>query len=208
MHADSRAQATHCSIKKPTPIITPTFKNTHTRLQESQGLLWVFGDASPAGAAAAASVPLPLVEEGDQPEEWEPRTYWFMRDVPLSMETVVENVTVGCVLACVLHVFFLCARRERAAHNTTIRNTHATPTPPLQDPCHAPFTHHGVQGRRENEKGTVIKPAGPPTKVCHLFEMSVSVPFVIAWLYAIGCQQVGMGAVIKPAGPPTKVIVY
>lgn len=33
----------------------------------------------------------------------------------------------------------------------------------VMDPCHANFTHHKVQGARQNEKGTDIKPLTPPT---------------------------------------------
>jgi pheophorbide a oxygenase len=31
----------------------------------------------------------------------------------------------------------------------------------VTDPCHVNFTHHGVQGRRENEKGTQITVTSP-----------------------------------------------
>lgn len=61
--------------------------------QVHQGLLYVWPDASEGAAAAAASSPLPIIPELDQTDEWEPRTDWFMRDVPISMETVVENVS-------------------------------------------------------------------------------------------------------------------
>jgi pheophorbide a oxygenase len=63
-----------------------------THVQVHHGLLWVWPDAAPGAAAAAAAAPLPLIPELDQPDEWEPRTDWFMREVPVSMETVVENV--------------------------------------------------------------------------------------------------------------------
>ncbi len=57
------------------------------------GLVWVWPDATAEGIAAAATAPPPAVmAELDQPEDWQPRTAWFMREVPLSMETVVENV--------------------------------------------------------------------------------------------------------------------
>lgn len=63
--------------------------------QEDGGLLWVWADASPGAAAAAAAAPMAVIPENSDPAEWVPRTGWFMRDVPCSMETVVENVTVG-----------------------------------------------------------------------------------------------------------------
>lgn len=59
-------------------------------LQVLDGLLWVWPDASSAGAAATAAAA--VIPELNQPDEWEPRTDWFMRDMPISMETVVENV--------------------------------------------------------------------------------------------------------------------
>jgi phenylpropionate dioxygenase-like ring-hydroxylating dioxygenase large terminal subunit len=64
-------------------------------VQDVHGLLWVWPDASPEGAAAAAAAAPALIAELDQPDEWEPRTDWFMREVPISMETVVENVSVA-----------------------------------------------------------------------------------------------------------------
>jgi hypothetical protein len=69
-------------------------------LQIHQGLLYVWPDASEGAAAAAAAAPLPIIPELDQTAEWEPRTDWFFRDVPISMETVVENVSTAdvCVL--------------------------------------------------------------------------------------------------------------
>ncbi|KAF6256401.1 hypothetical protein COO60DRAFT_1640750 [Scenedesmus sp. NREL 46B-D3] len=63
---------------------------------ELQGLLWVWPDASAEGAAAAAAAQPALIAELDQPVEWEARTDWFMREVPISMETVVENVSDPC----------------------------------------------------------------------------------------------------------------
>jgi phenylpropionate dioxygenase-like ring-hydroxylating dioxygenase large terminal subunit len=57
------------------------------------GLLWVFPDASPNAAAAAAALSPAVINELSQTEEWEPRTDWFMREIPVSMETVVENVS-------------------------------------------------------------------------------------------------------------------
>jgi len=73
------------------PIYPPS---THPP-QIVQGLVWVWPDASPNAAAAAAASPLATIPENDDDQGWEPRTGWFMRDVPCSMETVVENVTVG-----------------------------------------------------------------------------------------------------------------
>ncbi|KAI8465279.1 MAG: pheophorbide a oxygenase [Monoraphidium minutum] len=93
-------------------------------LKSINGLLWVWAD--PASAPEAAAAPMALIPEDDMAAEWAPTTYWFMRDIPLNMETVVENVA---------------------------------------DPCHAPFTHHGVQGRREQEQGTIIRPLSPPSRV-------------------------------------------
>eukprot|EP00775_Hariotina_reticulata_P009449 gene9449-9615_t len=60
--------------------------------QEVDGLLWVFPDSSPGAAAAAAAASPAVIDELSQPEEWEPRTDWFLREIPVSMETVVENV--------------------------------------------------------------------------------------------------------------------
>jgi len=57
------------------------------------GLLWVFPDSSPNAAAAAAATSPAVINELSQTEEWEPRTDWFMREIPVSMETVVENVS-------------------------------------------------------------------------------------------------------------------
>jgi phenylpropionate dioxygenase-like ring-hydroxylating dioxygenase large terminal subunit len=62
-------------------------------VQVHQGLLYVWPDASAGSAAAADASPLPAIPELDQTEDWEPRTDWFMRDVPISFETVVENVS-------------------------------------------------------------------------------------------------------------------
>ena len=60
-------------------------------------------EGSAAAAAAAEASPLPIIPELDQTEDWEPRTDWFMRDVPISFETVVENVSAvrlsGCSMA-------------------------------------------------------------------------------------------------------------
>lgn len=61
--------------------------------QELHGLLWVWPDASAEGIAAAATAQPCTIPELDIEDEWEPRTDWFMREVPISMETVVENVS-------------------------------------------------------------------------------------------------------------------
>jgi hypothetical protein len=60
----------------------------------------VWPDASAEGAAAAAAAEPALIAELDQPDEWEPRTDWFMREMPISMETVVENVSAACRVLC------------------------------------------------------------------------------------------------------------
>lgn len=73
------------------PSLTAPFLHD-LHLQIHQGLLYVWPDASEGAAAAAAAAPMPIIPELDQTAEWEPRTDWFMRDVPISMETVVENV--------------------------------------------------------------------------------------------------------------------
>lgn len=75
------------------PLLLPRTVVTRLPLQEVQGLLWVWPEASPEGAAAAAAAAPALIAELDQPDEWEPRTDWFMREMPISMETVVENVS-------------------------------------------------------------------------------------------------------------------
>jgi hypothetical protein len=62
-------------------------------VQIHQGLLYVWPDASEDATTAADCAPLPIIGELDETDEWEPRTDWFMRDVPISMETVVENVS-------------------------------------------------------------------------------------------------------------------
>lgn len=51
-------------------------------------------DASSEGVAAAAITPAGVIPELEMTADWEPRTDWFMRDVPISMETVVENVSI------------------------------------------------------------------------------------------------------------------
>ncbi|KAF8073221.1 hypothetical protein HT031_000882 [Scenedesmus sp. PABB004] len=112
---DPKAAATACSSGRSCVASYP--------VKELHGLLWVWGDASAAGAAASLEKAPATIPELDDPADWEPRTGWFMRDIPISMETVVENVV---------------------------------------DPCHAPWTHHKVQGVRGQEKGTEIRPLSPP----------------------------------------------
>lgn len=81
--------------------------------QVHQGLLYVWPDASEGSAAAAEAAPLPVIPELDETEEWEPRTDWFMRDVPISMETVVENVSGGGGCRVVVQVVRPCSMRQR-----------------------------------------------------------------------------------------------
>ncbi len=142
-----------------------------------QGLLWVWPDASPAAAAESAAAAAAVIPEGDDPGAWLARTGWFMRDVPCGMETVVENVTVGgWPLIGGLRVGGM-HRQSMPTECVDQQNQPvATATPP-QDPCHAPFTHHGVQGRRDHEKGTVIRPAGAPTKAGFECAQDTSTPF-------------------------------
>ncbi|PNH01637.1 Protochlorophyllide-dependent translocon component 52, chloroplastic [Tetrabaena socialis] len=93
------------------------------------------GSSAPSAAPSAASGPFPwtsawypvaasqpvphtCIKElmgGPAAEGHVQRTQWFVRDLPLRYDTLLENVL---------------------------------------DPSHVPFAHHGVQGRRENEKGT------------------------------------------------------
>lgn len=59
-------------------------------IQVHHGLLWVWPDAD---AALAASTPAAVIKELDQ-QDWSHRTQgWFVRDLPLSMEAVLENVS-------------------------------------------------------------------------------------------------------------------
>ncbi|GBF96942.1 hypothetical protein Rsub_09022 [Raphidocelis subcapitata] len=127
---DERARAAALGSKRSCVASYP--------VKEEGGLLWVWADASPGAAAAAAAAPMAVIPENSAPAEWAARTGWFMRDVPCSMETVVENVT---------------------------------------DPCHAPFTHHGVQGRRDQEKGTSISAVRPPSPAGFLCAQEGNTPF-------------------------------
>jgi hypothetical protein len=184
--------------------------------QVHHGLLWVWPDAD---AALAAATPAAVIEELDQ-QGWSHRTQgWFARDLPLSMEAVVENVGGWCMGLCVLGgvcdrlvdkaQHFACSQGRRMTRNSdmglllvfisrlligletsfvaakqtaqpkrcasstspaqqpmlfTVSLSSHTPSCQVMDPCHANFTHHGVQGRRENEKGsqiTVTSPVSP-----------------------------------------------
>jgi phenylpropionate dioxygenase-like ring-hydroxylating dioxygenase large terminal subunit len=57
-------------------------------------MLWVWPDGSPEASAAAAEVSPAFISELDS-EHWQSRTGWFHRDLPISYETVVENVRGG-----------------------------------------------------------------------------------------------------------------
>jgi hypothetical protein len=94
----SNQQAYQPSARALTPL-TSLFLHA-LPLQIHQGLLYVWPDASEGATAAAAAAPMPIIAELDQTAEWEPRTDWFMRDVPISMETVVENVRFSYTPCC------------------------------------------------------------------------------------------------------------
>eukprot|EP00879_Flechtneria_rotunda_P013512 GHRR01014109.1.p1 GENE.GHRR01014109.1~~GHRR01014109.1.p1 ORF type:complete len:485 (+),score=156.42 GHRR01014109.1:529-1983(+) len=83
---DAKAAATACSNNRSCVASYP--------VKELGGLLWVWPDTH--SAALAASTPPAVIAELDQTADWEPRTDWFMRDLPISMETVVENVMDPC----------------------------------------------------------------------------------------------------------------
>ena len=54
-------------------------------------MLWVWPDSSPDASTSSSAASPALIAELDS-EEWQPRTGWFRRDLPISFETVVENV--------------------------------------------------------------------------------------------------------------------
>ena len=62
-------------------------------LQEAIGLLWVWPESGPMASLEAATQ-LPHVPPGwdSEPEQYLPLKHWFMRDVPYSWDTLVENV--------------------------------------------------------------------------------------------------------------------
>lgn len=64
--------------------------------QVAQGMLWVWGDSSPAGWAASsepgASRPSSLASELAE-GGWELKAPWFQRDSPLSYDILLENMT-------------------------------------------------------------------------------------------------------------------
>jgi phenylpropionate dioxygenase-like ring-hydroxylating dioxygenase large terminal subunit len=71
-------------------LLTPCCCSWSLSSQVHHGLLWVWPDAD---AALAAATPAAVIQELDQPG-WSHRTQgWFARDLPLSMEAVVENVS-------------------------------------------------------------------------------------------------------------------
>ncbi|KAL6749465.1 pheophorbide a oxygenase [Haematococcus lacustris] len=89
---DPKALATACASPRNCVQAYPT-KVVH-------GLLWVWPQAGAAGAAAAAAQPLPrtaltsLLEAEADPEGsvFYQSTAWFMRDMPIRFDTLVENV--------------------------------------------------------------------------------------------------------------------
>ncbi|WIA09707.1 hypothetical protein OEZ85_009091 [Tetradesmus obliquus] len=125
---DERAHATACASQRSCVASYP--------VKEVQGLLWVWPDASPEGAAAAAAAAPALIAELDQPDEWEPRTDWFMREMPISMETVVENVADPC------HANFTHHKVQGARSNEK-----GTDIKPLTPPTPAGFKMEQDSGR-------------------------------------------------------------
>lgn len=125
---DAKAEQVACQSKRSRVAAYP--------VKVHQGLLYVWPDAFEGAAAAAASSPLPIIPELDQTDEWEPRTDWFMRDVPISMETVVENVMDPC------HANFTHHKVQGARSNEK-----GTDIKPLTPPTPAGFKMEQDSGR-------------------------------------------------------------
>ena len=62
-------------------------------MQEAIGLLWVWPESGPTASLEAATKSLNIPPGWDtDPEQWLPLKHWFMRDVPYSWDTLIENV--------------------------------------------------------------------------------------------------------------------
>lgn len=87
---DAKAHSTACSSGRACVKAFPA--------QVLQGMLWVFADSSPEGwkeATAADGTPVrpaaastELLDKG-----WELKSPWFQRDIPLSFDVLLENMT-------------------------------------------------------------------------------------------------------------------
>eukprot|EP00878_Enallax_costatus_P015580 GHUV01016320.1.p1 GENE.GHUV01016320.1~~GHUV01016320.1.p1 ORF type:complete len:530 (+),score=157.13 GHUV01016320.1:235-1824(+) len=86
--ADTKAHQTACSSSRACVKAYPT--------QVFQDLLWVYADSSPPtwAAAAAGKLGLPPAASPDIVHKgWELKRPWFQRDVPLSFDVIMENLT-------------------------------------------------------------------------------------------------------------------
>ncbi|KAK9867348.1 hypothetical protein WJX84_010011 [Apatococcus fuscideae] len=62
-------------------------------VKESIGLLWVWPESGPMASLEAATKSLHIPPGWDtEPDQWLPLKHWFMRDLPYSWDTLVENV--------------------------------------------------------------------------------------------------------------------
>lgn len=86
--ADQKAHATACSSNRGCVKAYPA--------QVLQDMLWVFADSSPAGwtqaMSTAAGRPSSCAEELTQ-KGWTLKAPWFQRDIPLSFDVFLENLT-------------------------------------------------------------------------------------------------------------------
>jgi pheophorbide a oxygenase len=85
---DPKAHKTACSNNRACVKAYPT--------QVLQDMLWVYADSSPQTWAAAedGGLGLPSSASPDITEkDWEVKTPWFQRDVPLSYDVIMENLT-------------------------------------------------------------------------------------------------------------------
>ncbi|WIA44126.1 hypothetical protein OEZ86_010468 [Tetradesmus obliquus] len=87
---DAKAHNTACSSGRACVSAFPT--------QVLQGMLWVFADSSPEGwaeATAADGTPAPPAAASSEltQQGWEIKSPWCQRDVPLSFDILLENMT-------------------------------------------------------------------------------------------------------------------
>lgn len=62
-------------------------------VKEAIGLLWVWPESGPMASLEASTKALHIPPGWDtEPEQWLPLKHWFMRDVPYSWDTLIENV--------------------------------------------------------------------------------------------------------------------